>query len=297
MKTCKNIKYLVCLTVAAVYAATALAQWRASAGQDPVMEQKVVVPPLPATVYFCGEKVPLEYFDVKESLQRELNSVCYWHSSLIYTIQLAERYMGVIENILKQNNIPDDIKYLCVAESNLQNVVSPSRAAGFWQFLSGTAKEYGLQVTAEIDERYNLEMATKAACDYLKAAYRKFGNWTLAAASYNVGMAHITKQLSLQQQDSYYNLSLNLETARYVFRALAYKLVMQNPENYGFYIAKGDFKPVQYKEVSVEGPVDWVNFAANYGTNYKVLKLMNPWIMDTKLSAVRRYKVKIPVKR
>ncbi|MDR1581925.1 MAG: lytic transglycosylase domain-containing protein [Prevotellaceae bacterium] len=262
------------------------------------VKQNISAPPIPSEATFCGEKVPLEYFDIRESLGRELNSLSYWHSSMIYTIQLAGRYMDIIENLLKQYGVPDDIKYLCVAESNLQNVVSPAKAAGFWQFLSGTAKEFGLQITPEIDERYNLEKATKAACEYLKLAYNKFGNWTLAAASYNVGMAHIDNQLAQQKQKSYYDLHLNQETIRYVYRAVAYKLVMTEPEKYGFYISsKNIFDPLKYKEVEVTGPVDWIIFAEKYNTNYKVLKIFNPWIISTKLSTMRTYKVKIPVKR
>jgi hypothetical protein len=266
-------------------------------GRD-ALKQNVSSPPIPAEATFCGEKVPLEYFDVRESLGRELNSLSYWHSSMIYTIQLAGRYMNVIENLLRQYGVPGDMKYLCVAESNLQNLVSPAKAAGFWQFLPGTAKEFGLEITPEIDERYNLEKATKAACEYLKTAYNKFGNWALAAASYNVGMTHIANQLTIQRQKSYYDLQLNQETIRYVYRAVAYKLIMTEPEKYGFCISSQSiFEPLIYKEIEVTGPVDWVAFSERHGTNYKVLKIFNPWIMSTKLSTNKMYKVKIPLKR
>ncbi|MDR1887503.1 MAG: lytic transglycosylase domain-containing protein [Prevotellaceae bacterium] len=273
------------------------AQQPANGGLNDV-GQHISAPPIPAEATFCGEKVPLEYFDVRESLMRELNSLTYWHSSMIYTLQLAGRYMGTIENLLKQYDVPDDLKYLCVAESNLQNVVSPAKAAGFWQFLPGTAKEFGLEITAEIDERYNLEKATKAACEYLKLAYKKFGNWTLTAASYNVGIAHMTNQLAVQKQKKYYDLHLNMETMRYVYRAVAYKTLMTNPEKYGFYISpKSKFEPLLYREVTVKGPVDWIAFSEKNGTNYKVLKIFNPWIITMKLSTTRTYKVKIPLKR
>jgi hypothetical protein len=262
------------------------------------LEQNVAPPSIPAEATFCNEKVPLEYFDVRESLSRELNSLSYWHSSMIYTIQLAGRYMNVIESLLRQYGVPSDMKYLCVAESNLQNLVSPAKAAGFWQFLPGTAKEFGLQITTEIDERYNLEKATKAACEYLKIAYHKFGNWTLAAASYNVGMTHIANQLAIQRQKTYYDLQLNQETIRYVYRAVAYKLIMTEPEKYGFCISpKNVFEPLLYKEIEVTGPVDWIAFSEQHGTNYKVLRIFNPWIMSTKLSTIKTYKVKIPLKR
>jgi hypothetical protein len=274
---------------------TLTAQWNIG---ESALKQNISPPSLPAQASFCGEKVPLEYFDVRESLSREMNSLSYWHSSMIYTIQLAGRYMKIIENIIKQNGLPDDLKYLCVAESNLQNVVSPAKAAGFWQFLPGTAKEFGLQITSEIDERYNLEKSTKAACEYLKLAYNKFVNLTLAAASYNVGMWHIANQLTLQKQNSYYDLHLNLETMRYVYRAVAYKLIMTEPEKYGFYISpKSELEPLLYKEVEAKGPLDWISFSGKNGTNYKVLKIFNPWIMDTKLSTPKAYKVKIPLKR
>jgi hypothetical protein len=266
-------------------------------GRD-ALKQNISAPPTPSQATFCGEKVPLEYFDVRESLGRELNSLSYWHSSMIYTIQLSGRYMGIIENLLKRYGVPDDMKYLCVAESNLQNVVSPARAAGFWQFLPGTAKEFGLQITPEIDERYNLEKATKAACEYLKMAYNKFGNWTLAAASYNVGMTHIANQVALQKQNSYYDLQLNQETIRYVYRTVAYKLIMTEPEKFGFDIsAKSIYEPFVYKEIDVTGPVDWIAFSEKHETNYKILKIFNPWIISPKLSTNKTYKVKIPLKR
>ncbi|MDR1170182.1 MAG: lytic transglycosylase domain-containing protein [Prevotellaceae bacterium] len=288
-------KILITLFLSTVCTSSLTAQF--GAGRD-ALKQNIDSPPVPAEATFCGEDIPLKYFDVRESLGRELNSLSYWHSSMIYTIQLAGRYMGAIENLLKQYGVPDDIKYLCVAESNLQNVVSPARAAGFWQFLPGTAKEFDLQITAEIDERYNLEKATKAACEYLKIAYNKFGNWTLAAASYNVGMAHIANQVALQKQKSYYDLQLNQETIRYVYRAVAYKLVMTEPEKFGFCISpESIFEPLTYKEIDVTGPVDWIVFSEKHGTNYKVLKIFNPWIINTKLSTAKTYKVKIPLKR
>ncbi|MDR0724827.1 MAG: lytic transglycosylase domain-containing protein [Prevotellaceae bacterium] len=288
-------KILTALFICIVWTSSLTAQ--SGFGRD-ALKQNIGVPPIPSQATFCGEKVPLEYFDVKESLGRELNSLSYWHSSMIYTIQLSGRYMDIIEKLLKRYGVPDDMKYLCVAESNLQNVVSPARAAGFWQFLPGTAKEFGLQITAEIDERYNLEKATKAACEYLKMAYNKFGNWTLAAASYNVGMTHIANQVALQKQNSYYDLQLNQETIRYVYRAVAYKLVMTEPEKFGFDISsKSIYEPLVYKEIDMAGPVDWIAFSEKYGTNYKILKIFNPWIISTKLSTNKTYKVKIPLKR
>jgi hypothetical protein len=278
-----------------LFSTALFAQWN---GNREPLSQNITPPALPASADFCGEKMPLEYFDVRESLQREMNSICYWHSSMIYTVQLAQRYMDIIEKILKENGVPDDLKYMCVAESNLQNLVSPAKAAGFWQFLSSTAKDYGLEVNAEIDERYHFEKSTQAACKYMKDAYAKFGNWTMAAASYNVGMGHINNQIAVQKTDNYYNLLLNQETGRYIFRAVAYKTIMQNPEKYGFRINAQDFYPLRYRELEVKGTVNWVDLALENDTNYKMLRYFNPWIRDVKLTNRfgKTYKVKIPEK-
>ncbi|MDR0558680.1 MAG: lytic transglycosylase domain-containing protein [Prevotellaceae bacterium] len=285
----------VLLTYCFLAAGNMYAQWNKPASNS--LKQNISSTPVPEQVTFCGEKVPLEYFDTKESLRREMNAISYWHSSMIYTLQLSNRYMGTIEKLLKQYEVPDDMKYVCIAESNLQNLVSPSKAAGFWQFLSGTAKDFGLTVNSEIDERYNLEKSTKAACEYLKKAYDRFGNWTLAVASYNVGMSYISNQIEMQKQNSYYDMYLNSETSRYVFRAIAYKLIIQNPETYGFQVHKNDMKPLQYSEIEVTGPVNWIEFALSNGTNYKLLRMFNPWIIDSKLSSTKTYTVKIPSKR
>lgn len=264
------------------------------------LPQRVVLPELPDKLDFAGEKVPLDYFDVRESLQRDMAVLCYWHSSMMYTMQLAHRYLPVIESILKENGIPEDFKYLCIAESNLQNVVSPAKAAGFWQFLSGTGKEFGLEITTEVDERYHLEKATVAACKYFKDAYKKFGNWTLAAASYNVGMAHIDGQITRQKTKSYYDMALNLETARYVYRSLCYKLIMAAPSKYGFILSAEDmFPPLEYKEITVKTSIEnLAEFAQKHGTNYKMVKYFNPWLRSDKLTnkTGKTYKIRVPEK-
>lgn len=276
------------------------AQWGQPPLQSECSGQCISLPQLPYSLSFCSERVPTDNFDVRESLQRELSSITYWHSSMMYTLQLANRYLPIIEAILKQNGLPDDFKYLCIAESNLQNLISPARAVGYWQMLDGTAKDFGLEVNAEVDERYHLEKATVAACKYLNGAYKKFGNWTLAAASYNVGMAHISRQIEAQQSKSYYDLYLNDETARYVYRAAAYKVVMENPARYGFVLSgNGLFPPLRYTEVQVTGAVnDWIDFALTNGTNYKMLKYFNPWLRSTKLSnkAGKTYTIRLPEK-
>lgn len=264
------------------------------------LSQEISMPNLPERLDFAGERVPLEYFDVRESLQREISVMSYWHATMMYTMQLANRYLPVIEPILKANGIPNDFKYLCIAESNLQNLVSPAKAAGFWQIISATAKQYGLEINAEVDERYHLEKSTIAACKYLKDAYKKFGNWTLAAASYNVGMAHVEGQVKRQKTSSYYNMALNEETARYVYRSLGYKMFMSNPEKYGFKLAKEKlFPPLKYKEVKVNTAIEnLAEFAEKHGTNYKMIKYFNPWLRSDKLTNKdkKTYTIKIPEK-
>lgn len=263
--------------------------------------QNVVIPDLPQEADFAGERVPLEYFDVRESLQREMTIINYWHGSLSYIVMLANRYQDMICKILKEEGVPEDFFYLCVAESSLQPQTSPAGAKGYWQFLSGTAKEYGLEVSSEVDERYNWEKSTRAACKYFKKAYAKYGNWTLAAASYNVGMANIDSRIKYQSLDDYYDMQLPLETARYVYRAVAFKTMMNDLPTYGFNLAKEKlFKPIECKEVIVSGPIaNWSDFAREHNSNFKMIKMCNEWIRSNKLTNAQRktYKVLIPVSR
>jgi hypothetical protein len=260
--------------------------------------QTIANPPLPEALDFAGEPVPLHLFDVREALQRELTVLCYWHSSMIYTMQLAGRFFPIIEPVLRDEGVPDDFKYLCIAESNLQQAVSPMKAVGFWQFLEQTAKEYGLEINAEIDERYHIEKATRAACAYLKKAREKYGSWAMAAASYNVGHKNLERYIARQQQHSYYNLLLPEETGRYLYRAAVFKLIHTAPALYGFHIHAGDrFKPLQWTEVKIDGAIDdWAAFAADHGTNYKIFKYFNPWLRDAGLvnAGKKTYTVKIP---
>ncbi len=263
--------------------------------------QNVVIPELPAQANFAGERVPLEYFDVRESLQREMLIINYWHGSLSYIIQLSGRYEALIRQILREEGVPEDFFYLCVAESSLQPATSPAGAKGYWQFLSGTAKEYGLEVGSEVDERYNWEKATRAACKYFKKGYEKYGTWTLAAASYNVGMANIDSRIGYQSLNNYYDMQLPLETARYVYRAIAFKTIMNNPKEYGFNIAEEDkYKPIECKVVEVKGPIaNWSDFAREHDTNFKMIKMCNEWIRSNKLTNKynKTYKVLVPVSR
>lgn len=255
-------------------------------------------PEVPEELYLFGEKVPLENFEVYERIDRELVVNTYWHSSTIIALKRAARWFPVIEPILKKNNVPVDFKYLAVAESNLENVVSPAGATGFWQFIKSAAVEYGLEVNDEVDERYDVEKSTEAACRYLKDAYSKYGSWTMAAAAYNAGMNGITKWSSIQKTNNYYNLTLGIETSRYIARIAAIKIIMENPQKYGYYINDKDFyKPLKFTEVILDSSVtDFVDYAVSLGINYKTLKLFNPWLRDSSLKNKngKRYTIKIP---
>ena len=253
---------------------------------------------IPGDIEFAGEKVPLEYFDVHESFDRELLINTYWQSQTLLFIKRANRFFPIIEPILKSHNIPDDFKYLALAESGLMHGVSPAGAVGFWQFLSGTAKDYGLVINDEIDERYHIEKSTEAACKSLLESYQTYGNWTMTAASYNVGRRGINTQVDIQKETDYYDLLLNEETARYVFRILAIKVIMENPEKYGFIYRQQDlYQPLSYFEVKVDTTInDFSEFSKSFGTNYKMLKYLNPWLRKPYLNnkSKRVYTIKIP---
>jgi len=253
---------------------------------------------LPADLKFAGEKVPVGYFDVKEDLDRELLINVYWQSHTMILIKRANRYFPMIERVLRQNGVPEDMKYLAVAESDLSNLISPQQAVGFWQFVSGTAMEYQLEVNDEVDERYHIEKSTEAACTFLKESYERYGSWTMAAASYNVGRSGLNEQIQRQKTDYYYDLLLNEETGRYIYRVLALKLILSNPEQFGFYAGDKDLYPViPTFEVTVDGSVDdFADFASKYGINYKVLKIFNPWLRDKMLTNPQNktYYIRIP---
>jgi membrane-bound lytic murein transglycosylase D len=253
---------------------------------------------LPDIVTFAGERMPLDNFDTRESLEREILISAYRHSSTILIIKKANRYLPVIEKILKEYNIPDDFKYLAAAESEYSNMVSPAGATGFWQIMPETGKEEGMEINQVVDERYHLEKSTRFACEYFLKSYEKYGSWTLAAASYNGGRARIDEQIDIQHQNNYYDLLLAEETARYIFRVVAYKLIISDPLNYGFDIGKGDLYPeLKYFEVRVDTAVtDMSVFAGKYGTNYKMLKFLNPWLRKPFLTPKtnKEYLIKIP---
>lgn len=253
---------------------------------------------VPTDLTFAGETVPLEDIEVYERLDKEIHVNTYFHSSTIQKIKLANRWFPVIEPILLANGIPVDFKYLAVAESGLQNAVSPAGAVGFWQFLKTTGQEYKLTITSSIDERYHVEKSTLAACKYLKEAHAQFGSWTMAAASYNMGRSGLNRDMSNQGETSYYNLLLNSETHRYVFRILALKAIMENPATYGFCFDETDlYTPIGYRELRIDTSVtSLVEFAKAQGTSYKTLKYMNPWLRDNKLvlQAGQSVQIKLP---
>ena len=253
---------------------------------------------LPETMTFCGEKVPLDLFFVRERLERELMVNSYRHSATILQLKRTTRWFPVMEPIMEQYGLPEDFKYLAMIESELTNAVSPSKAVGFWQFLEGTGKEYGLEINKQVDMRYNVEKETVAACMYLKDSYRKSGSWISAAAAFNCGNGRITKTMEEQRVDSYFDMLLPEETQRYVYRILALKLITENPEKYGFTIRdNGWYRPYETKTVTVVQSIpDLVDFAYRQGTNYKMLKYFNPWLRSTSLtvSPGNSYEIKIP---
>jgi membrane-bound lytic murein transglycosylase D len=253
---------------------------------------------IPQNLEFAGEKVPVENFDTRESLDMELLINAYWHSQTFLLIKKANRYFPPIEKILKEYNVPDDFKYLAIAESGLTNVVSPRKAVGFWQLLEETAKENGLEVSKEVDERYDPEKSTRAACRFMLESYEKYNSWTLAAASFNAGVRGIDRQIDRQKETSYYDLLLPDETARYIFRAVALKIIMTDPEKYGFYLDKSDLYPeIPYYTVEMDSSItDMADFAKAHSTNYKLLKFLNPWLRESYLTnkSGKTYIIKIP---
>jgi len=263
-------------------------------------DYKVHAIALPETIDFAGESVPLDNPDIRERLDRELLVNTYWQSNMLIMIKRAQKYFPIIEPMLEEYGLPDDFKYLAIAESGLDNVRSPAGAAGFWQFLKVTGREYGLEVNDYVDERYHLEKATKVAADYLKKSKKRFGSWTSAAGAYNAGNAGISKQMKRQGVDDYYDLLLNKETSRYVFRILAFKEIVGDPEKYGFHIDEKEFYTlVPTYKVKVDTAVtDFAGFAKRFDINYKILKIHNPWLRDTflKNASGKEYHIEIPEK-
>ena len=268
---------------------------------QPCYQNVLTSPPLPNLIDFCGEPLPLHLYWVKEGLDRELINQCYQHSRTLLTLKRSTRFLPVIEKILKEENVPNDLKYLCIAESNLENVVSPAKATGFWQFMEATGKTYGLEINEYVDERYHLEKATRAACMFFKKLKNQFGSWTLAAAAYNMGENGLEKNIQEQQIDNYWELFLNQETSRYVNRCVAYKLIFENQDLYNIRIPVNEFyQPIHYKEIIIKKTIDDLRvYCTENNILYRQLKELNPWLRSTKLpvAANKSYVLRIPLEK
>lgn len=284
---------------------TGLAFNRANEAEEMVMVKpdgrllyKWYAPELPKAISFASEPVPLDRWEVRERLDRDVLMNYYTHGSLLYILKLTSRYFPEIEERLAANGVPDDFKYLCVAESSLQHLTSSAGAQSLWQFLGGTATQYGLQVDGEVDERYNVKKATDAACKYFLAAYAKYGNWTAAAASYNCGMGGYHNQVAYQQSNNYYDLLLPEETNRYIFRILALKHLISNAPKYGYIIQTQDaYKPYKSRTITVDASIpDLAEYARQNGTTYKMIKILNPWLRGRTLTVkgTRTYELQLP---
>lgn len=267
---------------------------------DGRLQYKWYTPDLPKSLSFSGEKVPLDRPEIREQLEREMLNNYYNQNSMLYVLKLSTRYFPLIEQRLRANGVPDDFKYLCVAESALQNQTSRVGAVGFWQFMKDTAPRYGLTINEEVDERYNVLKATDAACGYFKEAYAKFGSWTGAAASYNCGMGGFNTQATYQRTTDYYNLLLPDETMRYMFRILALKYLITEANRIGFILqANETYKPYRTRTVEITETIpDLTQYALDNGITYRVLKLHNPWMRGHTLTvkAGKSYQVLLPVK-
>lgn len=261
-------------------------------------DYKVQAVNIPQQVSFAGELVSLEEVDLIERMDKELLVNTYWQSNTLLMIKRANKYFPQIEKILAEEGVPDDFKYLALIESGLEQVRSPKGAKGFWQIMRSTGKELGLEVNNNVDERYNIELSTRAACKYLKKAKEKLGSWTLAAASYNRGISGIKRILSNQQVDTYYDLLLGTETKRYVFRILAVKEILEAPEKYGFHIEDSQkYAPLEYRTIQVDTAISNIaRFSRQMGVNYKVMKLYNPWLIQNHLNnkSRKKYHIALP---
>ncbi len=256
---------------------------------------------VPDEMTFAGEKIVFDRYDLRERMDRELNSFTYFHSTTLLLFKRANRIFSIIEPILKQQGVPNDIKYIAVIESSLDHrAISPARAVGLWQFMSGTAPGFGLEVSSEVDERYHIEKSTAAACRYLKDAYQKYASWSAAALSYNGGHARITNEFSNQQTNKALDLWLVEETTRYYFRMLAIKTIFENPAQYGFIIRADQlYKPLEFKEVSVSSSIpNLVSFAKEHGLTYAQLKDFNSWLRSDKLTnkSGKTYTILVPTR-
>lgn len=267
-----------------------------SSGPTYDLPQQIAGIPMLSGITWAGEMVPVNS-DIQERLDREMSVNAYWQSSTLLNIKMANRCFPTIERVLAEQGVPDDFKYLAVAESSLRNVTSSAAAKGYWQFREPSAKEWGLEINREIDERYHLEKSTIAAARYLKYLHNKFGSWTDAAAAYNIGPTRYARILEEQEMSNYYDLHLNDETSRYVFRLIAIKEIMKNPAGFGYQIDPKDLyteDDVYSLEITETVP-SWAKFAKQKGISYRLLKYYNPWLVDSKLTVVKNtYMITLP---
>ena len=257
-------------------------------------------PKLPEQMEFFNQSLSLSDIDIKERLDREMLVNTYFQSSTSLAIKRSARYFPALKRILKEEGVPEDFKYLCVIESNLSNVISPAGAAGFWQFMPGTAPEYGLKVTPEIDERNHLEKSTRAACKLIKSNYRLLNDWVNACAAYNRGPGGLLRDMESQGVKHFFDTEMNPETARYVFRIMALKLIMEHPSEYGYHIPpSARYLPIESKEIQIKIPIkNLALWARQQGTSLKIIRLLNPWILTNQLSLnAIPCKVKIPANK
>jgi hypothetical protein len=247
---------------------------------------------------FAGEPIPLNE-DTRERLDRELSVNAYWQSTTLLNLKMAHKYFPVVEKILAENGIPEDFKYLAVAESGLRNLTSSASAKGYWQFMKPAATEMGLEVSDDVDERMHIEKSTRAACGYIKQMYKRFGTWTNVAGAYNVGPTSFARILSEQKENSYFDVNINDETSRYVFRIVAIKEIVKNPQDFGYYL-EDEHKYVAHpnlKNITVNATIpSLADFAHQYGVTYRLLKYYNPWLISTKLTVApgKEYTIKVP---
>ncbi len=268
------------------------------AKKNDTLRQVITPPKKKSAYYFAGERIPIENPNIWERLDRELTVNSYYHSSTIQNIKLANRFFPVIEKILKKNNIPDDFKYLAVAESGLRNVISTAGATGYWQIMKPLGKSLNLEIYDEVDERYDIVKSTEAACKYLLNLKKTYGTWVDAAAAYNLGPTKYSEAMRLENEKSYFDLNLNEETMRYLFRIVALKEILSNPEDYGFFIDEKDkYAPLDnFYEVKVDSTISSLgDFAHKYNISYRELKFYNPWLRSHKLTVKNnKYVIKIP---
>lgn len=264
------------------------------------LAQRVQAVDLNRSFAFAGESLPEDNFDVKERLDREILVNAYSHANTMMNIKHSRRYFPLFERILAAHGLPDDFKYLAVAESNFRFGTSSAGAKGLWQFMPATAKGFGLEITEDVDERLHVEKSTEAACKLLQNYHKRFGSWMLAATAYNFGETRMARELASQQADNFFDLNLNTETSRYLFRIIAIKEIMRNPGSYGFVLEEDDYyQPLNdYKVLEVSSTIpNLKKFAAENGVSYRMLKLFNPWLISEKLTVRpgKTYSLKLPV--